>query len=172
MALPPGPSRARRPASRAGAAFLAWLAILAVVPGHGQETDPAERAAQRIKALQREAEDLASRERTLLEELRAIEVQREIEVGRLREAERQLAGIEADLADEPFRGRADLGRVPDHGHAGPLRLGVIEAELNGLVAVRLLRLDLEDGAGTGLDDGGRHHLTGFVIDAGHTHFLA
>lgn len=98
MALPPGPSRARRPVSRAGVALLVCLACLAAVPGHGQESDPAERAAQRIRALQREAEDLASRERTLLDELRAIEVQREIEVGRLQEAERQLAGIEADLA--------------------------------------------------------------------------
>src|SRR6476620_10847578 len=50
----------------------------------------AKRAADRIRALQKESEALASQERTLLVELRKLEVDRELKTEELNNAEREL----------------------------------------------------------------------------------
>ena len=60
--------------------------------------DPAKRAAERIKALQREADDLLARERTLLDELRKLEVDRQLKVEELAKFEREAAETERKLA--------------------------------------------------------------------------
>lgn len=64
------------------------------------------RAAQRLASLQKEAESLAGHERTLLVELRSLEVQREIKVEELASAERQVSEVELKLADATARAQA------------------------------------------------------------------
>jgi murein hydrolase activator len=64
-----------------------------------------QRAAERMTALQKEAESLAKHERTLLGELRSLEVQREIKVEELAVVERQAADVQAKLTDADARVR-------------------------------------------------------------------
>src|ERR1051326_3608186 len=64
------------------------------------------RAAQRLASLQREAESLAKQERTLLNELRALEVQREIKVEERAVVDRDAAAVQAKLADATKRAEA------------------------------------------------------------------
>src|SRR4029450_9615502 len=59
--------------------------------------DSAKRAAERIRALQREAEDLVARERTLLVELRQLEVDRQLRGEELAKYEREAAETERRL---------------------------------------------------------------------------
>lgn len=83
--------------------------------GPAAQTAPdalAQRAAARIQTLQREADALASRERSLLDELRQLEIEREIQIRTREETERQLAAVEAELA--ALTDRIDeLGRQAD-----------------------------------------------------------
>ena len=77
----------------------------------------AKRAADRLAALQHEAEALATQERSLLAELRKLEVDRAIKVGQLEQTERQVAGVRTQLAaatsrTEALQGEADRQR-PD-----------------------------------------------------------
>lgn len=58
----------------------------------------AKRAADRLVALQREAESLATRERGLLAELRKLEIDRAIKVAQLERIERDAADVQAKLA--------------------------------------------------------------------------
>jgi len=103
------PSAARVPRVRARAAARAG-AVLAccllaapggraqpLADGAGQADALARRAGARIDALQREADALASRERTLLGDLRALEVERDLYAAKLEPLRADLAGLEADL---------------------------------------------------------------------------
>ena len=85
------------------------LALLSLMPGQvraqSPSQDPSRRAAERIRALQREADELLARERTLLDELRKLEIERQLkveEVGKFdrdaAETERRLAGTTRRLA--------------------------------------------------------------------------
>ena len=64
------------------------------------------RAAERLAALQREAEALAGQERTLLGELRRLEVEREIRIEKLRTLEREAAAVRAQIATAGARAAA------------------------------------------------------------------
>lgn len=68
----------------------AGTAVLAGSFPTAQSDGAAQRVAERLRALQREADDLASREKTLLVELRQLELQRQIKTS-------ELATIDADL---------------------------------------------------------------------------
>jgi len=91
------------------------LAILLVAqafrPAYAQSPDRAQidaqsrRAAARLAALQKEAEALASQERTLLGELRKLEVEREIRVEKLAAVEREAAEVRAKLAAATARAK-------------------------------------------------------------------
>jgi septal ring factor EnvC (AmiA/AmiB activator) len=59
--------------------------------------DASKRAGDRIRALQREADDLLARERTLLEELRKLEVERQLKIEELNKFEREAAETERKL---------------------------------------------------------------------------
>jgi septal ring factor EnvC (AmiA/AmiB activator) len=77
----------------------------------------AQRAAERLAALQHEAEALATQERSLLADLRKLEVDRAIKVAQLEQIEHQVAGVRAQLAahtsrTEALKGEADRQR-PD-----------------------------------------------------------
>jgi septal ring factor EnvC (AmiA/AmiB activator) len=66
----------------------------------------AQRAADRIRALQREADSLASQEKTLLVELRKLEVERELKTAELGAVERNLQETKVKLASTIARATA------------------------------------------------------------------
>lgn len=78
------------------------LIALAAVPSAQGPTppgDPAARAAARIKALTHEAEALAGRERTLLGDLRRLEVERDLRVEESRKLDAEAAALATRMAD-------------------------------------------------------------------------
>jgi murein hydrolase activator len=94
--------------TRAAAGVAAVLAgCLLAGPGGRAQSPPdsppqadalARRAGARIAALQREADALASRERTLLGDLRALELERDLYAATLERLQAELAGLESELA--------------------------------------------------------------------------
>lgn len=83
------------------AVALAALAVAASAAAQPQDrgvADATKRAADRIRALQREADELLARERTLLEELRKLEIDRQLKVEELGKVEREAAETEKRLA--------------------------------------------------------------------------
>ncbi|MCX6538544.1 MAG: peptidoglycan DD-metalloendopeptidase family protein [Acidobacteria bacterium] len=78
---------------------LAGIATNAQAPAadQAQVQELARRAAARISALQREADALAARERTLLDDLRRLEVERDLRTEQYAQGERDLATIQDDL---------------------------------------------------------------------------
>ena len=78
------------------------LLIKVAVPiGQGQDRAPAEaagkRAAERIRALQAESDALASQEKTLLVELRQLELERQLKIEELTQVERDTRALQATL---------------------------------------------------------------------------
>jgi septal ring factor EnvC (AmiA/AmiB activator) len=71
----------------------------------------AKRASERLTALQREAEALATQEQTLLVDLRKLEVDRAIKVEQRAQVERDVAGVQARLAGTTARTEALLGEA-------------------------------------------------------------
>jgi murein hydrolase activator len=63
----------------------------AQTPARGQAEALRQRASERIRALQREGEELAVRERTLLGELRRLEIERDLRTEELQQADEELA---------------------------------------------------------------------------------
>ena len=77
---------------------LAGISINGQAPADkAQAEEAARRAAARIGALQREADSLAARERTLLDDLRRLEVERDLRTAQYEQGERDLASIQDDL---------------------------------------------------------------------------
>jgi murein hydrolase activator len=69
------------------------------------------RAAERLAALQREAEALASQEKTLLVELRTLEVDRQIKAEKLAGIDAETAGVQRQLETTTARAKALEGEV-------------------------------------------------------------
>jgi murein hydrolase activator len=94
------------------AAVLASLTISLGAQTPGPSLDQAtadaasKRAADRIRALQRESEALANQERTLLVELRQLEVDRELKTEELANAERELRRTREKVAETSARAAA------------------------------------------------------------------
>jgi septal ring factor EnvC (AmiA/AmiB activator) len=85
-----------------------WALSVAIVGTQGtvpssRERDAAGRAAERIRALQREAESLATQETALLVQLRQFEVHRQIKAEELAQIERDRADAERAIADADAR---------------------------------------------------------------------
>jgi septal ring factor EnvC (AmiA/AmiB activator) len=76
---------------------IAGAALVAQAPDRARTEALARRAGDRLVALQREADRLASDERTLINELRKLEVERQIKAEELKQAEAEVAGVQADL---------------------------------------------------------------------------
>jgi septal ring factor EnvC (AmiA/AmiB activator) len=90
-----------------GRARWAALAVACVLLGaavFAQQADKARtealarRASVRLMALQREADRLASEERTLLGDLRKLEVEQELKAGELKQIDADIARVEVDMA--------------------------------------------------------------------------
>lgn len=110
--------------------------LLALVP---QQTAPvaqdkggadaaSQRAAERIRALQRESDALASQEQTILVELRKLEVERELKT-------EQLTATERDLADTKRKLTAAVSRAETLKNTAATERPIVEARL-----VRLYKL--------------------------------
>ena len=85
-------------------AFLAFLAFLAFVslasaqPSDRARTEAlARRAAERLQSLQREADRLAAQERTLIGDLRKLELERQLKGEELKQFDRDAAKLETEL---------------------------------------------------------------------------
>ncbi|HET7694501.1 MAG TPA: peptidoglycan DD-metalloendopeptidase family protein [Vicinamibacterales bacterium] len=101
----------------AGITLLLGLGLGAQTPDRSQTEALARRAAERLAALQKESERLASQERGVLAELRKLEVDRAIKVEELAAIERDSRGVQDKLAAATRRaaelqGEADRQR-PD-----------------------------------------------------------
>src|SRR5215510_577651 len=90
--------------SRALAPYFVWLFCL-IIPFAltAQESGDAQRITDRMRALQREAERLAGESRTLVGDLRKREIDREIKVGQLKQAEAAMGEAEKALQDTTTR---------------------------------------------------------------------
>jgi septal ring factor EnvC (AmiA/AmiB activator) len=84
--------------STLGAAALLAVSVAAQTPDRQATEALARRAADRLAALQREAESLAKQERGVLAELRKLEVDRSIKVEELGAIQRDTRGVQARLA--------------------------------------------------------------------------
>ena len=99
----------RSQAWTAGTAVAGALLLAAALAAGGRPQDPssaeamAARAAARIKDLQQEADSLASRERTLLEDLRKLEVERDLRAEEFTASTLELQRIERELDDTAVR---------------------------------------------------------------------
>jgi septal ring factor EnvC (AmiA/AmiB activator) len=146
------------------AALIAGATLTAQTPapsGSGPDA-AAQRAAERIRALQRESDGLAKQERTLLVELRKLEVERALKTEELTAVQRQLQETRAQLEATAARA-ATLGKTAaierpgverrlvqlyKLGHAGYWRLLLDSADLRTIgrayrTAAALNRLDRE-----------------------------
>jgi murein hydrolase activator len=85
-------------ASGLGASGLGASVLLAQAPAQPDPQAQAQRAAERLAALQRESEALAKQERTLLAELRKLEIEREIRVVELTKVQREITDAQKQLA--------------------------------------------------------------------------
>src|SRR5258706_7034052 len=75
----------------------AGVTLAAQAPAPDPSAAAAQRAAERIRALQRESEGLASQERSLLVDLRKLEVERELKSAELANVERELRETRAKV---------------------------------------------------------------------------
>ncbi len=73
------------------------VALIAQQADRARTEALARRAGDRLVALQREADRLASDERSLLNDLRKLEIERQIKTEELKQAEAEVANIQADL---------------------------------------------------------------------------
>lgn len=94
-------------------AILALLTVglIAQTADRSQVEALSRRASERLAALQKEAESLAGQERTLLGELRRLEVDREIKVVKLASIQRDAAAVRDKLANATERARVLEGEA-------------------------------------------------------------
>ncbi|HZB25870.1 MAG TPA: peptidoglycan DD-metalloendopeptidase family protein [Vicinamibacterales bacterium] len=78
--------------------LLLCLSLVTALAAQPAAPDPSKRAAERIRALQREADALLARERTLLDELRTLEIERQLKVEEVAKSDRAAAETERKLA--------------------------------------------------------------------------
>jgi septal ring factor EnvC (AmiA/AmiB activator) len=113
--LPP----TRRALRRTGRAFVivATMGVIGLVTPLLPAQDAQRRVSERLRALQAEAEQLLAAEKTLLVELRRLEVERSIRLEEQRDAEAELATITAELdrtsAHLEALEQAHAGQVPE-----------------------------------------------------------
>jgi septal ring factor EnvC (AmiA/AmiB activator) len=88
------------------------IGLSAQTPADRSQTEAlARRAAERLAALEREAESLATQERSLLAELRKLEVDRAIKVAQLDRIEHDATDVQAKLASATARTQALQGEA-------------------------------------------------------------
>jgi septal ring factor EnvC (AmiA/AmiB activator) len=117
-------------------AFIGVVLAGAQQPDRSQTEAMARRAGDRLQALQREADRLASEEGTLLNDLRKLEVDRLLKAEELKQVDAEARRIESDLA--ATSGRADALQRSEAIEAPELRARLVE--LYKLGQARYVRL--------------------------------
>src|SRR4051812_15059810 len=100
----------------------AWPGAQGGPAEHARTDTPAQRAAERIRALQRESDALATQEKSLLVELRALEVDRQLKT-------EQLAAAERDVKETERRLNATLTRTAALRNAADTQRPGVEARM-------------------------------------------
>src|SRR5580765_2110224 len=83
--------------SAVSAVFSSYVVMAQVPPERARTEALARRAADRLQALQREADRLASEERTVLGDLRKLEIERQLKSEELKRVDADAAKVQADL---------------------------------------------------------------------------
>jgi septal ring factor EnvC (AmiA/AmiB activator) len=110
--LSPVASAFRRKIASVAIAAVIGVGLSAQAPADRSQTEAqAKRAAERLGALQREAESLAKQERSLLAELRKLEIDRAIKVEQLEQIERDAADVQQKLLTATDRAAALKGEA-------------------------------------------------------------
>jgi len=104
--------------------------------------NPSERAAERIKALQHEADLLATQERGLLTELRKFEVQRQLKTAELRQIDSERAALTETLAAS--RARAEALRQAADAERPEIQGRLVRVYTLGKAGFWRLLLDVDD----------------------------
>jgi septal ring factor EnvC (AmiA/AmiB activator) len=134
------------------AACVAFAAALVAGAGAAQAPDgsgqaggaeaASRRAAERIKALQKESDALVTQERSLLAELRKLEIDRELRVEELNEVQREAARTAKALADT--RTRADSLKAAAEAERPDVEARLVQLYKLGRAGYWRLLLDAED----------------------------
>lgn len=127
---------------------LGGVVLLAQAPAdRARAQAPAQRAAERIRSLQRESDALAVQEKTLLVELRTLEVERQLKI-------EQLASVERDVRETEERLRSAAARTAALRSDADTQRPAVEARLvhlykMGRAGYWKLLLDVDDLQGIG-----------------------
>jgi murein hydrolase activator len=79
--------------------FVSFVSLASAQPSDRARTESlARRAAERLQSLQREADRLASQERTLIGDLRKLEIERQVKSQELKQVDRDATKLEGELA--------------------------------------------------------------------------
>jgi len=100
------------------------VALAAQAPDRTRTEALARRAGDRLVALQRDADRLATEERSLLNDLRKLEVERQIKAEQLKEAEADVTKVEADL--ETTAGKMQALQASEEAARPELRARLVE----------------------------------------------
>jgi murein hydrolase activator len=131
--------------SRLGLMAIACVVAVALPQAQQPANDAARRVDDRLRALRQESERLATQAKTLLGDVRKLEIQRDIRVAEAQEAERALGAAKDDLNDtsrrlealeeQRLRGLPDLKQqlveTYKRGRSGYLRLLLSAGDLRG-----------------------------------------
>src|SRR5260370_12740355 len=97
------PRSTRRPPSILGSAIFAVFAVasscvvVAQAPDRARTEALARRATERMQALQRDADRLASEERTLIGDLRKVEIDRQLKAEQLKQIDNEAGSVQTEL---------------------------------------------------------------------------
>src|SRR5436190_21027714 len=92
-----------RTAATTAVALLLWAAVAAQVPDRGRADTETRRVNDRLRALQAEADALAAQSRTLVDDLRKLELDRQIQIERANQAQQEVARNQAAIEDSARR---------------------------------------------------------------------
>src|SRR5690242_17821212 len=90
-------NRCSNAAAVTAALALSLAAVAAQAPDRSRTEAQAARTAARLQSLQREADQLAAEERTVLGDLRKLEIERQLRAEELRQADDQAAAAERSV---------------------------------------------------------------------------
>ena len=124
------------------AAALCCTVALAQTPNPRKPQTPSQRAAERIRALQREAEALVAQESQLLVELRKLELERQVKVVELSDIERQRRDTSHQLEDAAAR--ADALRLIADADRPDVEARLVQLYKLGRAGYWRLLLDVDD----------------------------
>jgi len=117
-------------------AIFALFAFFAVLAFAQQPESPARRATDRLQSLQREADRLAAEERTLLGDVRKLEIERELKAAQVTQIDAEMAGVQGELDSTNDR----IAALDEDAHVAQPELRARLVEIYKLGRARYVRL--------------------------------